>query len=555
MKKIFYALLIALFLIPFAVKADMGGPTFTYKARVSNKNGAVIYESKFEDDSDKVTYEKTNDVLDFDTIGQVMTEQKSDGKTYVEILVGDNKNSENYIVLATDLEPYGKINLADYENSVEEYVVFKEGAYLYNGPSFAFGKVDDGYMVPVGTTIKTKYYDELFAYVEVNGHKGWVYVYQYDEYFSPYDITGFVAYKFDKEEDPTIMYSIGELDLYEDLDGKKASVKYPANTRLYPQLVYYAEPHQSAYQITYEGKKYWFYGEPGRVKYVNEGNEKVYLFTDAKIYKDVQAPNYDKNIDLGAYNYTGVSIPKYSVIKFDASTQTEYGETVLYEVTYKGTKGWIVGSFWNDSETKTENKIASYLEFPEELPYTLKEKVAVVSNPLSNNKESFIIDKNQKFDLIDYCVSDSKTGENVSCEKYCYVLTKNKGGWAECDKIVYDKDTDIPVNPVKPLDPQEQKQKELEEKRLKRSKKLKETSDEDNDLILYCIIGGTVVVLTAVCTIVFVNKKKREKRICDTVVEEEISKEVQKENLEEVTVDEVTTDKPINKARKTNKKK
>ena len=71
-----------------------------------------------------------------------------------------------------------EIDFEKYKSETERKIyVFEKGTYLYNGPSKAYGIVDENIEIPVGTILKYVYGDEAWAYVEYNNIKGWVYIY------------------------------------------------------------------------------------------------------------------------------------------------------------------------------------------------------------------------------------------------------------------------------------------------------------------------------------------------------------------------------------------
>ena len=163
----------SLFLLPNVVKADGAAPSFTeYSVRIKNPEGAYSY--KFENSQlviDKNCHYDYDEIID-----NIMYEQSFGGELYV--MDTENTVCGGYIKFS-DVEVYGNINYEDFKLSKpEKLYVFKEGAYLYKGPSKVYGKVEGDVMLPVGTTIEYEYEDGMFAYVTYNNVSGWVYIYQ-----------------------------------------------------------------------------------------------------------------------------------------------------------------------------------------------------------------------------------------------------------------------------------------------------------------------------------------------------------------------------------------
>ena len=169
MKKI-CLFLIGLLVLPLVVFADAGAPSIrSYEARIINQSGvkATKYDWK--------TKKDVEIVVPYDAIVTVDFEYEEKGVLYGEFTY--NKNNEYYS---------GKIAKSDYRIVTDTFkptedskrsggiYVYKEGAYLYKGPSKAYDKASDT-MIPVGTVLEFSYAENYFAYVTYNGVSGWVY--------------------------------------------------------------------------------------------------------------------------------------------------------------------------------------------------------------------------------------------------------------------------------------------------------------------------------------------------------------------------------------------
>ncbi len=155
------------------VKADMGAPSISpYEVRVTKTEGTTL------------TNEEKNTKAPYDTILKVNYEYLENGIMFGEV----EWNKEIYMVKLSDTEVIKQEegNPQNFDREEMKYV-YKEGAYLYKGPSKIYGKVDGEIMIPVGAKIKVsiRNEDEIWAYVTYEGVSGWIYYYKYDDH-SPY---------------------------------------------------------------------------------------------------------------------------------------------------------------------------------------------------------------------------------------------------------------------------------------------------------------------------------------------------------------------------------
>lgn len=243
--KVYVILAIFLFLFPLClVQADMGAPeTKEYIARITNKNGAYLYNWK---------EEKTGEVLPYDS--KVTVEYDfSNGDIWYAVLKGDDSD----MVRLDDIKGIPEeIDLSNYEklDSPQQLYVFKEGCALYKGPSMAYGPLDSGLTIPVGETIEYEYYDDAWVYVSYKGETGWVLNYSYAPLY--YDaIPNAVASISDTKRQAFTITDISGLLLDPDKE-EKVDVTIPSGTEL--EYKYYYQKPQSMYvYVTYNGVSGW----------------------------------------------------------------------------------------------------------------------------------------------------------------------------------------------------------------------------------------------------------------------------------------------------------
>ena len=171
MKKLSRILVLIILLIPFVVRADVGGPMLTsYEVIINNSDGAVEYSYDYKTNtiSASTAYLEKGKVID------IYDERYFDGELY--LAYWDERYDDDFYIKKSDvlingpelIEPSEKTYLAD------DYVyVFGDSAYLYKGPALMYDKVSDN-PVPKGTRLRIIAGDELYWFVEYDGGKGWV---------------------------------------------------------------------------------------------------------------------------------------------------------------------------------------------------------------------------------------------------------------------------------------------------------------------------------------------------------------------------------------------
>ncbi len=326
MKKIgiLIGLIIVLMLVPVIVNADMSMPEIvSYQVRVSNINGITLTDS----DDEEIK-------LDYDTILDVVYEFSDNGEEYAEIEL----DGYYYSVKLSDIETISTdIDLSKYSNTTKQMYVYKEGAYLYNGPSKLYGMVDGEIELPVGTTITLNYYDDCWGYVEYNGISGWVWIYTntwYDEETdsSYYEGSSLCNIADDSYYYGTTIYTLKDITLVNSPIEKEQSetdITIPAGVEI-EYTYYYNNMHDTYYYLSYNGMSGWFM-DPYDFSIAFSGKgEELIAVSDTNIYQEV-----DKNSDI-----IGI-FPTNEEIEVLYKT-TDYDETnCWYQISYNGLEGWV----------------------------------------------------------------------------------------------------------------------------------------------------------------------------------------------------------------------
>ena len=233
-----YLLLLILF-IPCFVKADMGPPIMTeYQVRVTNPNGttAVNIDGKEEgtfkyDEIITVHYEK-------------IINNELYGGTYNKLV----KISDTKLLTET-------VKLEKFKKEKRKYYVFDDTNVLYKGPSKTYGKVEPETTLKKGTIVETEYYDELWAYVEQDGVKGWVYKYTYKG-VAPYKEQTGMAWMA-KDYNYRKFKTLNEMKLYKSPKEKDVVATIPEDVDIEPTYAYPDDPHIPYFYVSYDGKEGW----------------------------------------------------------------------------------------------------------------------------------------------------------------------------------------------------------------------------------------------------------------------------------------------------------
>lgn len=360
MKKIKYFIMLILFLMPIIVKGDMAAPMTSYKVRISNPEGASIYEW----DSEQKSYVATGKKLNYDEQYDIMYEQIINNELYGNASVNVKDENENeysisigYIKLS-DSSPL-KIDLeAHKKNLLIKYYVFDDSCYLYNGPSKIYGKVEPETALKKGTIIESYYYDDMWMYIDYNGIKGWVYKYSYD-IFNNAETSG-MAYVIENTTYNRKIFTMKDIELYDSpKTDKKIGNIIPKGTTLDYEYIYSMKPHVPNYYVSYNGNSGWIKTEYddnyiiSNIAYYNTTSLKVKRTHGIDLYT-----NPDTNSGIL------VRIPGGSELTSKYIMDGGPGAASWYYVSYDIKEGWIYIENYEDIEfiSKEENPVIEEIE-------------------------------------------------------------------------------------------------------------------------------------------------------------------------------------------------
>lgn len=417
--------LIVLFIMIGTISnADYGIPyLISYDAKIINENGITT------EDGNVIPY------------GEIITVQyeyfdkdKSTMYAYANGYGELFKVSYNDIKLITNPED---LTLNDPEFLKEEQMyVYKEGAYLYKGPSIIYGKVDGEIMVPAGTTVTFTYVTETWGYTEYNGVKGWLYTYTSDG-VAPYNMSCPLAYICNEK---STLYTIKNIKLYSDVDKKTYVGTIPKDNILtYSYIKYHPDPHGAAYYIKHNGVEGWYILEDYDATIFYSENNSIFILEDTQFYKDYE--NKQK----------GVIVPKFTECKL-LCEYSEYDEYIL-RIEYKGEKYWLQGS--------QEDINVAIKMYNTDLHASKKShKVIDVNTGLPTGE---ILPKDDLFTLVYHVLDNTLLVPNEPDEpnsSYYYVMHNNEGKWVKAHYL----DFYIPNNDIKENTLEDLKENKIEER-------------------------------------------------------------------------------------------
>jgi len=322
-----YLLLLILF-IPCFVKADMGPPMMTeYQVRVTNPNGTTAINTEGEeirtfkyDEIIKVNYEKIiNNELYGGNFGEL-------------VKLSDTK-------LVTDV-----VDLEKFKNErKQKYYIFDDTNVLYKGPSKTYGKVEPETTLKKGSIVETEYYDQLWAYVEQDGVKGWVYTYTYTD-VAPYEEQpGMAIYATDWYNGSVkVKKTIEEKKIYKSPKEKEVIATIPKDTNVNIIYVYNDEPKFPYYYVSYDGKKGWVKAEAIEI----EGNSFLNMLNQVVTTNSTYKVDNSNGISMyKEYNSTSEileTIPNNTILDVKYELIGNY-HWPWYQVEYNGKTGWVKG--------------------------------------------------------------------------------------------------------------------------------------------------------------------------------------------------------------------
>lgn len=497
MKKEIISLLILL-LAPIIVFADGASYSETneYKAFIINDNGTDII-----DDEEKVIghYDKNQDIrvvgrYKFGKTQYLQIEYKSDETEYGFIKDSDCGVKDEFI------EPTSY----DSKKMSEKVYTIKDNVEVFSGPSRKFKMIGK---IPIGQTLNL-YEDTFgysFGYIEYNDIKGWIQIGLGNESKGPDAIVLGDSY----EKNETTKETWKKTFLMVDTEVYSQEANQPIITIKANEVIEessYKFYDDYATRIRYNGKIY-YKNDYSHHNAVESFYIKVYLPT--KLYEN---PESDKVI---------ATIPadtKLLITRMGSRKHTYY----VYYTEYKGKKGWIFNHNYQENFdvdyyfSELDNETNEWIE-PK---YYFKESHIVYD--LNTNKEIGKITPDIEFLLlcrdgtnyiVRYIDENGKkiTGSILSDEYIGYYSTKEEAQ-ESFERTTTTNDLIFNDNEFTRRDLNKDNEKFT-----------------ISDFVTIAITCGVVICTASVVLITYINKKKKNKVLDETGIEEEIIKQQKKD--------------------------
>lgn len=338
---IFITIFMLILSINYEVKADGEAPSSAgYKVVVKNKNGTPLYE-----DGKKVT------TIPYKGVAYVVYEGYDDNNKKILYVTYKTYDAglQSYYVKAEDVLPKD-YNLKDANKLDEkkEAIVFnKNGGILREGPSDVYEELPK--KIPTGTTITYQYIDNgygLWAYVEYEDVKGWLYIYSYakDSSMEP-------GYVVDKRNSSLELLSINTgAKLYNSIYMEENDIAGTIDTHTKLDCKY---EYINCCYVEYKGQYGWvpFYDENFVIKDTNKYYEaqRIVATNDTYLYKD---SNFK--------NKSNIKISKNTILNeiYFEDYHDEPGFYGAYYVKYKNQYGWldVEHPSWETCEVNIDDK-------------------------------------------------------------------------------------------------------------------------------------------------------------------------------------------------------
>lgn len=484
MKKFTFVIIfiVVLFFIPVICNADVGVPGITpYKVRVKNPNGIIMK-----------SYNNKEKRVSYDTILEIRFEIRNNDK--VCGLVLEENSPEEYIVDLSEVELIAdEVDISGLEpQEPTTMYVYDEGAYLYKGPSKIYDKVDGNVMIPVGTTISFEYSDDMWAYVEYNGHKGWVYIFSMID-VSPYNEGScLVSQPSDRN---TSLYTLTDIYLTSSpRSTEKSGIVVPAFTEVTYKYYYNAHAHRQSFCIEYNGKEGWYEEEEYAIA-CNCKNRDINLIT----ITDIPVYSTCRNTDSTVLT----TIPKNTECDVIYVTSDEHDIETWCYVSYNGVEGWIQ-NLYEDPKICLDSNLYYF-------NYKIVEQYqALVDTELfteiGGNTTGVTIPKESILSRKYYYYN------NNNSENWCYVYNDTYEGWIKYNyydwKFVDSQEINFESNNINEIKNINENDNKDNLNLINENTGEVEMSVSFKTIIIECIVGAVIIALLAIVAIKFVNKKK-----------------------------------------------
>ena len=522
MKKLVYVFIILFLFVPTMVFADSSSPSILgYDAVIINKNGVKVDVG--EENMYTIPYNtKVHVTYEYDNSASCEVVNKKDGLPdgYFDVPLKDISPVKEEVV-PKDLEKVNNQGSTLAKGKGEFIVINTKGAKLRKGPADIYGKYDK--VIAYETKLHTTHYIQAegyssWCYVDDNGYKGWVEV---DDDFAIYKKGDYLTFNSVglKDKDGNTISTIpsetkfteiykGSGVLYLKYNGKSGIVKI-----------------SDSFDIGYKADDETFL-TVGKTNIISMDGKSRGTIPASKIVKILYSSPGEGIGDVG--RPIGVSINEkpyfyveYNGIKgfvkegdvyplyFGANPENDKAE-LLKEKDFYNAKIFVEGI----SEDDTIDNYFSGLKKIKTIPKGASVKIVL--------KDGLVDSKGHDVDLylIEYkgelgCIitEDDDNGNN---DDFKYISSSTSDPTSEPTETP--EPTTAPSTPEATIEPE---------------KPSPSATEKSDNMILYCIIGGVVLAITAIATIIAINKKKKKEQNIFVSEENNITRENTEENKEE----------------------
>lgn len=326
-------------------------------------------------------------------------------------------------------------------------------------------------IVPKNQEIKLQYYyymdGYLMTYVMYNGISGWIVKDNLAEIYQGEDKDNFVAnYNF-------ILYNEASIN-----SGTKDIVKLGTSLKIKYKYTYSINSKKYfMYYVQYNGKNGWIETQGGLVEYKN----KIGLCVDDMVVYE------NSNIESSKV----ITIPKNTEFKilYDYYDKTQFWEYIEYQ----GKKGWVM----------VKNGLG--IRIIQRYSLTAKEGLKLYDKPSEEAEELDLVPKGTMvYSKYNYII-DNKDSD------WLYVHFNNKNGWikGEVGKVWLLENVEESLFDESIFEIKEEPEEKEELPTIEKPQEPVVKNSSPREIIVFSVVGGLSLVVTALVTILYVNREKK----------------------------------------------
>ncbi len=462
---------------------EYGNSSGIVTIRVTNPEGADLFRLGYDDQDYSRRYEFEKHVP-YGTILNIASYSRQDYASIRE----ENTWLE---VKLEDIEPTEPFDFSKAKESdkITRYVSNEKGC-LYKGPDYLYGKVDDKFCLPKGIAISSTHYDQVFMFVEYEGHSGWV-AYN-DAIPTSHDLVSYAS-----KENHTV-YSIEKNYLYHNLEDEEPfySFEVPELTEIQFKYWEYSSPFDKSFYVEYDGREGWIKNDIGSedVYY-----DYMYTTSDVVLYTSINNPTEI------------VTIPAFTEV--ENKFQTTKGKFKRgYYLTVGEKSGWFLNCTTSPYSDGPCDELASEGDFAyarDKMVLELKNKKIIYTN--INGEET-----GEYFDIGKYKMKYQV--QNVGDWYWYYIEDDNHSGWIRVgrtdDSVVLSSAAEPKKETEELLIPESfmnENTNERDNNRDEDKENIEQSRGDEGNLLIFLIIGFGILSTSIIIALILAKKHKKNK--------------------------------------------